>query len=57
MPNKIDDPQQGSNMQTTISDEQFISILREHGTDIEAWPAALLVEGKTYLQNNERGEN
>lgn len=57
MPNKIDDPQQGSTMQTTISDEQFISILREHGTDIEAWPAALLVEGKTYLQNNERGEN
>lgn len=57
MPNKIDDPQQGSNMQITISDEQFISILREHGTDIEAWPAALLVEGKTYLQNNERGEN
>ena len=45
MPNKLDDPQQGANMQTTISDEQFISILREHGTDIEAWPAALLVEG------------
>ena len=57
MPNKVDGAQESSNMQTMISDEQFISMLREHGTDLEVWPASRLVEAKTYLQNNERGEN
>lgn len=57
MPNKTDGSKQDSNMQPKISDEQFISILREHGTNLEALPTALLVEAKAYLQNNTQGEN
>lgn len=57
MPNKTDGSKQDSGMQPKISDEQFVSILREHGTNLEALPTALLVEAKAYLQNNTQGEN
>ena len=57
MPNKTEGSKQDSDMQPKISDEQFISILREHGANLEALPTALLVEAKAYLQNNTQGEN
>lgn len=57
MPKKTEGSQQDSNMQPKISDEQFVSILREHGTNLEALPTTLLVEAKAYLQNNTQGES
>lgn len=57
MPNKTEGSQQDSDMQPKISDEQFISILREHGTNLEALPTALLIEAQAYLRNNKQGEN